>query len=107
MSPVQRSNSRRERLLSVLLVSVCVGFVIVVCVPETTSSAAETPVTSNKLVQISPGSDIHRELAAGAMDAFVVTVEAGKLIKFSVDKGDLVLSTVLYGPTGNKVNRTR
>jgi CHAT domain-containing protein/TPR repeat protein len=77
--------------------------IILVRVPETASTAAETPVKTNETIQITTGSTIQRELAAGAKEVFVVSFEKGKLARFSIAKGDLVLSTVVYGPTGAKL----
>jgi CHAT domain-containing protein/Tfp pilus assembly protein PilF len=95
------------RLPRVLLTLFCCVFVtiviVVISLPDTASIAAETAATSEAPIQLSPGSDIHRELAAGTKDTFVLSLDQGKLLRFSITKGDLVLSTTLYGPTGTKL----
>jgi tetratricopeptide (TPR) repeat protein len=53
--------------------------------------------------EIAPGSSIRDNLAADAKATFSVSATAGSLLRFSIDKGDLVLSTMLYGPTGAKL----
>lgn len=104
MLPVSGSNSRKARLLSALLIALCVAFVfIVVRVPERASTASETPAKTNETIQISDGTTMQRELAAGAKEVFVVSFAEGKLARFSITKGDLLLSTALYGPTGAKL----
>ncbi|HET6979317.1 MAG TPA: CHAT domain-containing protein [Pyrinomonadaceae bacterium] len=104
MLAVQRSSFRRRRLVSVLL---CCGLIVLVVIltrsSETPSSAAETSVTDDGPIQLVPDSGVKLELVGGAKQAFTITVEQGKLLRFAIDKGDLVLSTALYGPTGVKL----
>ena len=47
--------------------------------------------------------DLNRKISAGATDVFEITVDQGKLLRFSIDKGDLQLATSVYGPTGAKL----
>src|ERR1700741_3294764 len=104
MSTAQRRNFRQERLLSVLLMFLCIlCAAILVRAPETALTAAETPPKDGGPFPVVPGSAVQRELAPGANDVFTITLEEGKLLRFSIDKGDLLLSTALYGPTGAKL----
>ena len=99
MLPVKTSSSRKHRVLSVSLVSLCIVLTTILV------HAPEIALTANidEPVQLVPGSVIHRQLAAGAKQAFAITLEEGKLFRFSIEKGDLLLSTTLYGPTGAKL----
>lgn len=65
--------------------------------------ASETSTIDKEVREIAPGSSIRDKLAAEAKATFSVSATAGSLLRFSIDKGDLVLSTRLYGPTGAKL----
>lgn len=83
----------------------CLTLVLALLVPlsEKGPIAGETVAANNEWIHLTPGSTTRRELKAGGKDVFGIDVDAGKLIRFSIDKGDLGLSTVLYGPTGTKL----
>jgi tetratricopeptide (TPR) repeat protein len=53
--------------------------------------------------QISPGSSVHRDIEAGSKQLFKIDVEQGKLLRLIIDKGDLAISTTVYGPTDSKL----
>ena len=90
--------------MSILLISFCLVFAITGNrLPETRSAAAETPLKHDEPIQIDPNSPIRRELGAGAKEVFGVSIAESKLLRLSVDKGDMGLSTTLYGPTGTKL----
>ncbi len=80
-----------------------VSLVVVSPLPEPASIAIETTANTDGLIQIAPDSSIRHELAAGVKEVFGISVDQGTLLRFSIDKGDLVLSTVLYGPTGTRL----
>ena len=71
--------------------------------PQSASPATETSANDAGVTEIAPGSSIRDKLAAGMKATFSVSVTAGSLLRFSIDKGDLLLSTILYGPTGAKL----
>ncbi len=101
MLTTKRSRSIK-RLLTPLLVSSCIACAMMMLrVPETSSSRAEG--SNAGTIAVAPGSLTQRELAAGAGEMFAVAADAGQLLRFSIDKGDLVLSTTLYGPRGAKL----
>ncbi len=101
---VHRSSFRKQRLVSVFLIFVCMVFgTIVVRTPESTSTATETPSKGDGQTQLIPDLPVRHELVGGAKDVFTITLDQGKLFRFHVEKGDLVLATVLYGPTGEKL----
>src|ERR1041384_5627810 len=56
-----------------------------------------------KLIRLSQGASFHQKLEPGAQAVIGVWVGQGRLLRFSIDKGDLALSTVLYGPTETKL----
>jgi CHAT domain-containing protein/tetratricopeptide (TPR) repeat protein len=70
---------------------------------EPASSAIESSANTEGSIQIAPGSSMHREIAGGVTEVFAISLEEGKLLRFLIDKGDLVLSAVLYGPAGTKL----
>lgn len=70
--------------------------------PQTASIATDT--TNNQApMQIAPGQSRRLELAAADKDAFSISVEQGKLLRFSIDKDDLALSAILYDPAGARL----
>jgi CHAT domain-containing protein/predicted negative regulator of RcsB-dependent stress response len=66
---------------------------------QPTSIAIDSPA----IMQLAPGSTLRREISAGATEVFEITIEQGRLLRFSIDKGDLVLSTSVYDPTRVKL----
>jgi hypothetical protein len=67
------------------------------------SIATETIAANDDLINLTPGSTTRRDLTAGGKDVFGINVNQGELIRFSIDKGDLGLSTIVYGPSGAKL----
>lgn len=88
--------------VGLVLIALCIACVIL-RVSETVSSKAESSTNSNTAIIIAPGSSTQHELAAGTRQLFAVSAEAGTLLRFAIDKGDLGLSTMLFGPGGNKL----
>ena len=70
---------------------------------EAPSIATQTSESSNELTQIIPGSSINREIARGDKQEFEIGVGLNQLLRFSINKGDLLLSAAIYDPTGAKV----
>jgi CHAT domain-containing protein/tetratricopeptide (TPR) repeat protein len=50
-----------------------------------------------------PGSVLSRDLAVGNSEVFEISLHQNQLLRLSIDKGDLLLSLVLYDPEGRKV----
>lgn len=104
MLPTKRSSSKKEGPLSILLIFFYIAFALVVFrVPEVASNTTENTASSDGPIWVAPGSSTHRELSPGVKEVFGISVDEGKLLRFSIDKGDLVLSTALYGPTGTEL----
>jgi CHAT domain-containing protein len=99
MPPNEATTPYIKRLRRMTFFGLCVLLFAVFSGHEPASSAIDSPA----IVQLAPGSTVRREFSAGAAEVFEVTIEPGKLLRFSIDKGDLVLSTSVYGPTGVKV----
>ncbi|HJP93377.1 MAG TPA: CHAT domain-containing protein [Pyrinomonadaceae bacterium] len=88
----------------ILLLCLCIGLATAIFyVPEFPAITTETSSSINAPRQIDPGSSIQGELATGTKDVFEISVPQDQLLRFSIDKGDLLLSTSLYGPTGIKL----
>jgi CHAT domain-containing protein/Tfp pilus assembly protein PilF len=103
MLPKQRSRNRREGIFLVLI-SLCTIFAIIgALIPEIRSTAAEAPPKQDQPIQIDPNSSIRRELGPGAKEVFGIAISDGKLLRLSIDKGDIGLATTLYGPTGTRL----
>jgi CHAT domain-containing protein/tetratricopeptide (TPR) repeat protein len=71
-------------------------------VRQSTSIVTET-AASEAFVPITPGTPVRAEITAGAKAVYAVSADAGTLLRFSVDKGDLALTTNVYGPTTTKL----
>ncbi|MEN3326598.1 MAG: hypothetical protein V7638_1405, partial [Acidobacteriota bacterium] len=93
----------KVEICSVALMCLTLGLVLLFPLSEGGSIATETVAANDEWIHLTPGSTVRRELTAGGKDVFGINVGAGKLIRFSIDKGDLGLSTVLYGPTGTRL----
>jgi CHAT domain-containing protein/tetratricopeptide (TPR) repeat protein len=86
-----------------VLVCLCLG-VLLVLSPVRQSIVPES-VASDGLVQVTPGTSVQREITAGARDVFEVSANAGTLLRFAIDKGDLALTTIVYGPTNTRLTQ--
>lgn len=92
--------SKLHGLCSIVLVCLCVTVLLVLSpVRRSTSVPAET-AAGDELVQVTPEIPVRSEIAAGAKKVFRVSAGEGTLLRFSIDKGDLALTTALSGPTG-------
>jgi CHAT domain-containing protein len=72
---------------------------LLVVSPESTPVLIETSA-SEELLLITPGISTSRKVKAGDKEVFGVNASAGSLLRFSIEKGDLALTTGVYGPTG-------
>jgi CHAT domain-containing protein len=90
--------SKLQELSSIVLAGLCVT-VLVVLLPGRKS----TPAASGELVPISPGTSKRGEINKGGKAVFEVSAGAGTLLRFSIDKDDLGLTTTVYAPTGAKL----
>lgn len=73
------------------------------CRPGANPAASNATLTSGEPIQMAAGTSERRELNGGATEVFAIAANQDKLLRFSIHKGDLVLSTTLYGPTGTKL----
>jgi CHAT domain-containing protein/tetratricopeptide (TPR) repeat protein len=71
--------------------------------PVTAPITSESSSSDDANLRIEPGSSIRRELKPGSKQVFEVFVDQDKILQFSLDKGDLILATALYDPSGNKL----
>jgi CHAT domain-containing protein len=97
------SKFRKAAFLSIAII--CVGlslFLLFFPSAETPPGELE-PNAGNPTIRLAPGAALNRELGSGAQQLIAVWVGQGRLLRFSIDKGDLALSTVVYGPTGTKL----
>ncbi|HSE18088.1 MAG TPA: CHAT domain-containing tetratricopeptide repeat protein [Pyrinomonadaceae bacterium] len=93
-----KARSKLQGLPSIVLVCLFVTVLLVLSpVRRSTTSASE------ELVQISPGTSKPGEINAGGKAVFVVSADEGTLLRFSIDKGDLGLTTTVYSPTSAKL----
>ena len=69
------------------------------CRPASSNVASK----SDEPIPIAPGTSEPRELTGGGREVFSIAIDKDQLLRFSIDKGDLLLATTLYGPTGVKL----
>ena len=104
MPPAKRSKSRREGFLSIALICLSVSTLLLFFPPaETPPGESETSANKGGVIQLPPGSTRSKELAPGAQEIIKVWVGQVRLLRFSIDKGDFALSTVLYGPSETRL----
>lgn len=104
MLPGNNSKSASERIWSVAFICLCVSLLLfpfpkVEAPPQQLQANSNTP----GVIQIAPGSSLRRDLAPGVAEVIGITVGQGRFLRFSIEKGDLALSTVLYGPNETKL----
>lgn len=104
MPRAKRYGPKVDGIFGLVLLGVCMGLMMLgSCRPGTKSGASDLALQSGEPIQIAPGESKHRELAGGARDVFAIAVNKDQLLRFLIDKGDLLLSTTLYDPTGVKL----
>lgn len=102
--PTRKSNYQRERVLRLALLCLSPSLLL-----QFFPSAEAPPIglemseNTGAVIQLAPGSSLSGELAPGTQEVIAVWVGQGRFLRFSIEKGDLALSTVLYGPTGTKL----
>ena len=94
--------SKLHGLSSIVLVCLC-ATVLLVLSPEHPSTVLTETAASDGIVQVDPGKSRRGDITAGAKAVFGVSASAGTLLRFSIDKGDLALTTIVYGPTGKEL----
>lgn len=82
-----------------LLVSV----LLMVCPRRTGVRASGETTKDPKSTSITFGTSIRRELAAGSKETFEISMGQGQPVFMSVEKGDLALLAVVYGPSDAKL----
>ena len=104
MPPTETPIPYPKRHARITLFGCCLALLLVTLSGhEPASNAIDSPANANVLVQLTPGSTFRGEISAGAAELFEVKVEQNKFLRFSIDKGDLVLSISVYDPTGAKL----
>src|ERR1044072_7867260 len=97
MSPVKVS-LKLHGLCSIVLACLCLT-VLIVLSPVRQSTALEIENAANdQLVQVDPGKSRVGDITAGARALFEVQASANSMLRFRIDKGDLALTTIVYGP---------
>ena len=100
--PPARVRSKVHGLSSIVLVCLCLTVLVVSIMRRSTPVVTET-AASEGLVQITPGTPMPGEITAGGKAVFAVSGNADTLLRFSIHKGDLALTTVVYGPTNARL----
>jgi len=100
----KKSKYKREGVLAVVLIVLSLALLLLFF-PSVEAPPIEFETSENvaTVIKLPPGSSFQRDLAAGAQVVIGVWVNQGRLLRFSIEKGDLALSTVLYGPTETKL----
>jgi tetratricopeptide (TPR) repeat protein len=102
MPQANKSKYKREGL-GIALICLSLSLLLLFCrTAEAPSIDVEMSENTGAVIQLAPGSSLQRELAAGAQEVIEVWVGQGRFLRFSIEKGDLALSIILYGP-----NKTR
>jgi CHAT domain-containing protein/tetratricopeptide (TPR) repeat protein len=102
MLPV-KIRSKLHGLCSIVLVCLCSTVLLVLSPVRQLTPLMRENAAADDSVQVKPGTSTRHELTAGAKGLFEVSANAGTLLRFSIDKGDLALTTAVYDPTGTKL----
>lgn len=104
MPRAKRYGPKVDGIFGLVLLGVCMGLMMLgSCRSGTKSGASDVALQNGEPIQIAPDDSKHGELAGGARDVFAIAVNKDQLLRFSIDKGDLLLLTTLYDPTGVKL----
>jgi CHAT domain-containing protein/tetratricopeptide (TPR) repeat protein len=103
MLPNKRRVCEIARLVSMLVLSVSLPLLTIFFRVAEIPATSQTSSDYERLLEISPGPSIRRELVAGTKHVFTISVDLNHVFRFSIDKGDLVLATSVYSPTGAKL----
>src|SRR5689334_5341337 len=98
-----KGRAKLHGLCGTVLVCLCLTMLFVLSPLRESRSVVTDSATNEEMVQIEPGTSIGREVSGGAKNVFGVSAGAGSLLRFSIDKGDLGLTTAVYGPTSVKL----
>jgi CHAT domain-containing protein/tetratricopeptide (TPR) repeat protein len=102
MLPV-KIRSKVHGLGSIALVCLCVTVLLVLSPLRQSTTIVTETAAGEELVQVIPGALIRGEIRAGAKTVFAVSADVGTLLRFSIDKGDLAVTTNVYGPTNTNL----
>jgi CHAT domain-containing protein len=104
MQPGKRTTRHPRRLYAIPLIALCVFLLFAAFRgPSPAVSAFESQANTGASIQIAPGSATRGEITAGGKQIIEIPMDQGKLLRFSIEKGDLVMSTVLYAPSGARL----
>lgn len=95
--------SKLHGLYSIVLVALCVTVLLVLSPVRPSTSVATETSASGQSAQIEPGKSTRGDITAQAKAVFEVSASAGTLLHFSIDKGDLALTSVVYDPKGTEL----
>ena len=100
----KKSKYKREGFLGLALICPSLALLLLFF-PSAEALPIELEMSENTgaMIHLAPGSSLPRELAPGTHEVIAVWVDQGRFLRFSIEKGDLALSTVLYGPTETKL----
>lgn len=77
---------------------------LLVCLLTTTGYRADVDHEANS-IHLQSGVTVTREISAGGRDLFQVSLDSEQLFKVSVEKGDLALELLVYGPREQALTR--
>lgn len=96
----KKSNYKTEGFLGIALICLSLSpLLLFFQTAEAPPIEFETAEATGGVIQLPPGGSHRGELAPGSHEVIGVWVGQGRFLRFSIEKGDLALSTVLYGPT--------
>ena len=87
------------------ITSLCLGvLLLLIAVPLLVGLlSSTTSANADAAESVAPGSSLSLEIAAGNREKFVLNIDRDQLLRFSVEKGDLLLKISLYGPSNIKL----
>ncbi len=94
--------SRLHSVCSIVLACLCIS-VLLVLSPLRQSMVVTETAAIDEALQVAPGNSAGGRITAGARALFAVSANEGTLLRFAIDKGDMALTTAVYGPSGSKL----
>src|SRR5215213_7884618 len=102
MLPGKRRSTLHD-LCSIVLMCLCVAALLVLSPAPPPALLVPDTSAGHELIELVPGVPERHQIAGGAKEVFGIAAVAGTLLRFTIDKGDQALTTVVYGPGSEKM----
>ncbi len=94
---------KSKRVWSITVICLCLSLFLIAFPSLGAPPVAIETGANTVLRQIAPGASFSGKLGPGVQEVIGVSVSQGQFLRFSIEKGDLGLFIMVYGPDGTKL----